>query len=243
MTSSSISLPAPAQPAHAVMAQNAATMEAIDDSFWCSFPSRLTRRQRPEDCRGLLRQARQAPQHRRTDQRAPAPCREEDSRKRTRCSRATSASASSSSTPATSGRGSRTATTSPKTLEDSVEHLKTDRTEQDILFELLLKLGLDLSRADRAEDDRRQDRAQHRRAARCWSASPSKIAAAEVEPLALGIVDWHKELAPAGETHRRLPRQRLCRRRGQDQPHRHPPAARAGERAQPVRRDSHETSL
>ena len=27
----------------------------------------------------------------------------------------------------------------------SVEHLKTDRTEEDILFELLLKLGLDLT--------------------------------------------------------------------------------------------------
>ena len=33
----------------------------------------------------------------------------------------------------------------PKTLEESVEHLKADRTEQDILFELLLKLGLDLT--------------------------------------------------------------------------------------------------
>ena len=33
----------------------------------------------------------------------------------------------------------------PKTLEESVEHLKTDRTETDILFELLLKLGLDLT--------------------------------------------------------------------------------------------------
>ena len=42
-----------------------------------------------------------------------------------------------------------------ETLLDSVEHLKTDRTEQDILFELLLKLGL---------------------------------------------VAWHKELKPAGET-------------------------------------------
>ena len=39
----------------------------------------------------------------------------------------------------------RTATTLTQTLlEASVEHLKTDRTEQDILFELLLKLGLDL---------------------------------------------------------------------------------------------------
>ena len=32
-----------------------------------------------------------------------------------------------------------------ETLEASIEHLKTDRTEQDILFELLLKLGLDLT--------------------------------------------------------------------------------------------------
>ena len=31
-----------------------------------------------------------------------------------------------------------------ETLEASIVHLKTDRTEQDILFELLLKLGLDL---------------------------------------------------------------------------------------------------
>ena len=31
-----------------------------------------------------------------------------------------------------------------QTLHHSVEHLKTDRTEEDILFELLLKLGLDL---------------------------------------------------------------------------------------------------
>jgi adenine-specific DNA-methyltransferase len=31
------------------------------------------------------------------------------------------------------------------TLEEHAEHLKADRTEQDILFELLLKLGLDLT--------------------------------------------------------------------------------------------------
>src|SRR5262249_11261734 len=33
----------------------------------------------------------------------------------------------------------------PATLEESIEHLKNDRTEQDILFEVLLKLGLDLT--------------------------------------------------------------------------------------------------
>ena len=32
-----------------------------------------------------------------------------------------------------------------QTLEQAVEHLKADRTEDDILYELLLKLGLDLS--------------------------------------------------------------------------------------------------
>jgi len=31
------------------------------------------------------------------------------------------------------------------TLEAHAEHLKTERTENDILFELLLKLGLDLT--------------------------------------------------------------------------------------------------
>src|SRR6185312_8733968 len=33
----------------------------------------------------------------------------------------------------------------PTTLEESIDHLKSDRSEQDILFELLLKLGLDLT--------------------------------------------------------------------------------------------------
>ena len=32
-----------------------------------------------------------------------------------------------------------------QTLLNSVEHVKADRTEQDILFELLLKLGLELT--------------------------------------------------------------------------------------------------
>jgi hypothetical protein len=31
-----------------------------------------------------------------------------------------------------------------RTLLDNIEHIKEDRTEQDVLYELLLKLGLDL---------------------------------------------------------------------------------------------------
>jgi len=87
----------------------------------------------------------------------------------------------------------------PQTLLDSVEHLKADRTEQDILFELLLKLGLDLCVP--IEQQTIAGKTVHSIGAGTLVVCLSeKIAAAEVEPLALGIVDWHRELAPAGET-------------------------------------------
>jgi adenine-specific DNA-methyltransferase len=87
----------------------------------------------------------------------------------------------------------------PKTLQASIEHLKTDRTEQDILFELLLKLGLDLTVP--IEQRAIAGKTVHGiGAGTLLVCLAEKIAAAEVEPLALGIVAWHKELAPAGET-------------------------------------------
>ena len=86
-----------------------------------------------------------------------------------------------------------------ETLEASIEHLKTDRTEQDILFELLLKLGLDLTVP--IEEKKIAEKTVHSIGAGtllvCLS---NKINSKEVEPLALGIVAWHKQLAPAGET-------------------------------------------
>jgi len=86
----------------------------------------------------------------------------------------------------------------PKTLQESIEHLKTDRTEQDILFELLLKLGLDLTVP--IEEKTIAGKTVHSiGAGTLLVCLAEKIAAAEVEPLALGIVAWHKELAPAGE--------------------------------------------
>jgi adenine-specific DNA-methyltransferase len=84
-------------------------------------------------------------------------------------------------------------------LQAHVEHMKQGRSEQDILFELLLKLGLDL----------------------CVPIVTKKVAGKEihsigggvlitclawavtqddVEALAQGIVTWHKELKPAGES-------------------------------------------
>jgi adenine-specific DNA-methyltransferase len=87
----------------------------------------------------------------------------------------------------------------PKTLEDSIDHLKTNRTEQDILFELLLKLGLDLTIP--IEQKTIAGKAVHNiGAGTLLVCLAQKIATAEVEPLALGIVAWHKELDPAGET-------------------------------------------
>jgi adenine-specific DNA-methyltransferase len=87
----------------------------------------------------------------------------------------------------------------PKTLQDSVHHLKTDRTEQDILFELLLKLGLDLTVP--IEQKTVAGKPVHSIGAGTLVAClAEQIAVADVEPLALGIVAWHKDLAPAGET-------------------------------------------
>lgn len=84
-----------------------------------------------------------------------------------------------------------------QTLEASVEHLKTDRTEQDILFELLLKLGLDLTVP--IETKPIAEKTVHAIGAGALLACLAEhITREEVEPLAMGIVDWQKELAPAG---------------------------------------------
>lgn len=85
------------------------------------------------------------------------------------------------------------------TLQEQVEHLKTDRTEQDILFELFLKLGLDL--AVPIENREIAAKTVHSIGGGVLIAClATQVAATEVEPLALGIVEWHKELAPATET-------------------------------------------
>jgi adenine-specific DNA-methyltransferase len=87
----------------------------------------------------------------------------------------------------------------PTTLHDSIEHLKTDRTEQDILFELLLKLGLDLTIP--IEQKSIAGKTVHNIGAGTLLVCLAEhVANNEVEPLALGIATWHKDLAPAGET-------------------------------------------
>ena len=104
---------------------------------------------------------------------------------RTRCSRATSGSASSSWTPATSAPGTGPRRPRADAL-DSVEHLKTDRTEQDILYELLLKLGLDL----------------------CVPIETRTIAGKEVHAVGAGTLMACLARASAATTSRRWPRDR-----------------------------------
>jgi len=85
------------------------------------------------------------------------------------------------------------------TLLNSIEHLKPDRTEQDILFELLLKLGLELTVP--IEQKTIGGKAVYSiGVGSLMVCLAPKISREEVEPLAHGIVSWRNELAPAGET-------------------------------------------
>jgi adenine-specific DNA-methyltransferase len=86
-----------------------------------------------------------------------------------------------------------------QTLLDSVDHLKADRTEQDILYELLLKLGLDLCVP--IEDRTIAGKTVHSiGAGTLLVCLAPQIAREDVEPLAIGMVEWHKQLSPAGES-------------------------------------------
>lgn len=82
------------------------------------------------------------------------------------------------------------------TLEEHAEHLKTDRTENDILTELLLKLGLDLCLPI-------QKRTISETAVYSvgdgvlFACLPKSITRAQVKPLAQGILAWREELKVA----------------------------------------------
>lgn len=86
-----------------------------------------------------------------------------------------------------------------KTLLDSVEHLKSGRNEADMLYELLLKLGLDLCVPIETRTLGGKD--VHAIGGGVLMAClAEKITRGEVEGLAQGIVQWHNTLAPAGDT-------------------------------------------
>ena len=99
-------------------------------------------------------------------------------------------------------------TTKSPDLENSLlkyaEHLVLGRKEQDVLYELLLKLGLDLCvpiETKQVAGGAKQTHDIHAIGGGsllvCLSTA---IPQADVEPLALCLVEWHQTLKPAGET-------------------------------------------
>ncbi len=86
-----------------------------------------------------------------------------------------------------------------KALFDGVDHLHEGRTEQDVLYELLLKLGLDLCVP--IEERTIADKPVHSvGAGTLLVCLAKKIDADEVEALALGMAAWREEQNPAGDT-------------------------------------------
>ena len=84
-------------------------------------------------------------------------------------------------------------------LLNSIEHIREGRSEDDILYELLLKLGLDLcipieTRVIAGKTVRSVG------AGTLITCLAESIASEEVEPLGLGIADYHGALEPAGDT-------------------------------------------
>jgi adenine-specific DNA-methyltransferase len=86
-----------------------------------------------------------------------------------------------------------------ETLLENVEHLMSDRAEQDILCELLLKRGLDLCVP--IETKSIADKEVYSVGAGTLIVCLADEIGRDVgEALALGIAQWHKELDPAGDT-------------------------------------------
>ncbi|MEO5327420.1 MAG: site-specific DNA-methyltransferase [Magnetococcus sp. THC-1_WYH] len=86
-----------------------------------------------------------------------------------------------------------------RTLLDHVDHILPDRSEQDLLFELLLKLGLELTvpMETRTIAGKQVHAIGGGALLVCLA---EKITRKELEPLAQGILDWRRELATAVST-------------------------------------------
>ena len=85
------------------------------------------------------------------------------------------------------------------TLLDNVEHIRAGRSEDDILYELLLKLGLDLCVPSEIRGIAGKT-VRSVGAGTLIACLAESIATDEVGPLGLGIADWQAELEPAGDT-------------------------------------------
>ena len=86
----------------------------------------------------------------------------------------------------------------PASLLDSLEHVGSDRSSDDLLFEVLLKLGLDLCVPMLARQIAEKS-VQAIGGGILMTCLDPVIGVAEAEPLALGLANWRMELDPAGD--------------------------------------------
>ena len=85
------------------------------------------------------------------------------------------------------------------TLYDHIEHIKPDRTEQDVLYEVLLKLGLDLCVP--IETRQMAGKTVYSVGAGVLFVSlPESLSRDEAETVATGIGSWREELGTEGDT-------------------------------------------
>lgn len=85
------------------------------------------------------------------------------------------------------------------TLFSAVEHIAPDRSASDILIEILLKLGLDLC-VPVATKTIAAKEVHAVGAGTVMVCLDTHLSRDDVEPLALGLAEWHRDLAPATET-------------------------------------------
>jgi adenine-specific DNA-methyltransferase len=86
-----------------------------------------------------------------------------------------------------------------QTLLDHQAHLVEGRSEQDILYELLLKRGVDLT-VPIEEREAVGKTIYSIGYGVLFACLADKIAKTDIEALAQSIVDWHRELAPETDT-------------------------------------------
>ena len=85
-----------------------------------------------------------------------------------------------------------------QSLFDHLEHVAADRSDDDVLYELLLKLGLDLCVPIESKVVAGKA-VQSIGGGVLLACLDQQITVADSEPLAIGIVEWHRALQTAGE--------------------------------------------
>ncbi|MHA6183630.1 site-specific DNA-methyltransferase [Pseudomonas mohnii] len=87
-----------------------------------------------------------------------------------------------------------------ETLLSHQEHLVEGRTEQDVLYELLIKRGIDLSVPIECRNVSGKNIYSIGYGV-LFACLDTAIASTDIEPVAQGVLDWYRELSPASDTH------------------------------------------